>query len=389
MNNLKWCLKYALEEAGHTVSEIVLLKDEEMDFRAKEARKFVNQKEAKELFVSDVFPDTETANKASKKNPNLQTRRKIEKTFLLDRLTEIEESEVWNEEFILKCVVENKNFIKQQERYWLLNNYEFSEKHHEVDWSYESTADFFFNGRVAKMQHDKIKGLKDLNVLSLEGMEYHKDTSKIIEILSILMKRRDLQIAFNIQLWSETTDGKERLEIIGKLLNIVGLKNQYIGQKTLPDGRRVRHYKCVPVGTPPPPKKKKDEEEIEDKYDFLTARKAILEAIDKKQRKWIESPSALPAWDKQLEKEIQEQWTEAAKNELEAIWLKEDAVRDVADTLKLIEDFEQYKLAIIDSGVPEFATRAALSTLTEQELNRLCEFGVERVPLGLFKSWNF
>ena len=51
---------------------IVLLKDEEMDVQSKEARKFVNQKEAKELFVSDVFPDTESANKASKKSPNLQ-----------------------------------------------------------------------------------------------------------------------------------------------------------------------------------------------------------------------------------------------------------------------------------------------------------------------------
>ena len=389
MNNLKWCLIQALEEAGHNVSEIVLLKDEEMDSRAKKARKFVNQKEAKELFVSDVFPDTETANKASKKNPNIQTRRKIEKTFLLDRLTEIEESEVWNEEFIWKCVVENKNFIKQQERYWLLNNYEFSEKHHEVDWSYESTADFFFNGRVAKMQHDKIKGLKEIDIIRLEGMEYHKDSPIILEILQKLRDSRELRIAFNIQLWSETTDGKKRLEIIGKLLNIVGLKNQSVGQKTLPDGRRARHYKCVPVGTPPPPKKKKDEEEIEDKYDFLAARKAILEAIDKKQRNWIDSEKALPVWDRKLEKELQEQWTEAAKNELEAIWLKEDAVSDIADTLKLIEDFEQYKLAIIDSGVPEFATKAALSTLTEQELNRLCEFGVERVPLGSFKSWNF
>ena len=285
--------------------------------------------------------------------------------------------------------MENRNFIKQQERYWLLNNYEFSEKHHEVDWSYESTADFFFNGRVAQMQHDKIKGLKEIGIIRLEGMEYHKDSPIILEILQKLRDSRELRIAFNIQLWSETTDGKKRLEIIGKLLNIVGLKNQSVGQKTLPDGRRARHYKCVPFGTPPPPKKKKDEEEIEDKYDFLAARKAILEAIDKKQRNWIDSEKALPVWDRKLEKELQEQWTEAAKNELEAIWLKEDAVSDIADTLKLIEDFEQYRMAIIDSGVPEFATKAALSTLTEQELNRLCEFGVERVPLGSFKSWNF
>ena len=382
MNNLKWCLMHALEEAGHNVSEIVLLKDDEMDFRAKEARKFVNQKEAKELFVSDIFPDTETVNKAKKKNPNLQVRRKIDKTFLLDRLPQIEESEVWNEEFILKCVVEtNKNFIKQQERYWLLNNYEFSEKHHEVNWSYESTADFFFNSRVANMQHDKIWALKELGILRLEGMEYHKDSPIILEILQKLRDSRELKVALNQKTWKDTTDGKERLDIIRKLLGIVGLKNQNTSKKTLSNGTRIIHYKCVPIGTP--------SKDSEDAYDFIAARKAILEAIDRKQRKWIESEKSLPVWDEKLKKELYEEWTQAAKNELEAIWLKEDAVKDVADTLKLIEDFEQYKLAIIDSGVPEFATKAALSTLTEQELNRLCEFGVVRVPLGSFETWCF
>ncbi len=382
MNNLKWCLMFALEDAGHNVDTVEWLNDDEMNLQVKEARKFVNQKEAKELFVSDIFPDTESAHKASKKNPNLQVRRKIDKTFLLERLPQIEESEIWNEEFILKCVVEtNKNFIKQQERYWLLNNYEFSEKHHEVNWSYESTADFFFNGRVANMQHDRIKALKELEILRLEGMEYHKDSPIILEILQKLRESRELRVALNQKIWKETTDGKERLDIIRKLLGIVGLKNQSTSKKTLPNGTRIIHYKCVPIGTL--------SKDSEDAYDFLAARKAILEAIERKQQSWIESEKALPVWEEELKKELYEEWTQAAKNELEAIWLKEEAVTDVADTLKLIEDFEQYKMAIIDCGVPEFATKAALSTLTEQELNRLCEFGVVRVPLGSFETWCF
>ncbi len=295
-DNLRKCLIHALEEAGHNVELINLKSDEPTNNLEKKAREAVRRLHAQELYTASPFDSIEEAKEKAKSNPRKDTQRRIEKTFLLDKLPKIEESELWGDEFIYELHIKRKDFITQQQRYFLVKNLEMSQKMHESSWFYQATGEDFFSARVKKKSHETIWALKQLDILRFEEIDYyHKNSPEVVEVISLLRQRSDIQLALNINVEPETATGDERLRIIDKLLNYIGLKNGNIGKKNI-GNIRSRCYKCQPAIP-----KIKPATNIEDSFDFAAARLQVLSCIEEKFTKWIQSEKAQIDWNPEPE----------------------------------------------------------------------------------------
>jgi len=242
------------------------------------------------LFVAKGFDSVEAAKKAARSNGDRLTQRRVEKTYLMDRLPGIEESNLWGADFIYHCYVSDREFIRQLERFWLVENFDVSQKRHEARWFYEVTQKDFYSARVTMMSHDVIWGLRELGILDFIGQEYHKDSPIVVDFVNKLRQRADIQIALKIdQLPKETPEGEERIKILGRILDLVGYKNQATGKKSV-DSSRLNHYQCVLTTAT---KGKLGENE----FDLDAARVEILECIGKRFWAWINSEKSDINWE--------------------------------------------------------------------------------------------
>lgn len=313
-DNLQKCLIHALEEAGHSIEILQWESSEIAKHLEKQAKEIVQKEHAKEVYSAVAFDSVEEAREKAKSSPRKEVQRRIEKTFLLDRLPGIEESEIWSDEFIYECHIKNRDFINQQQRFYMVNNFEVSQKRHEVNWFYQATNENFFSARVKRMSHDVIWALKELNITQFIGQEYHKNSSQVIDFINTLRKRQDIQLALRIyHLKPETSEGKERLEILGNLLNLIGFKNTYTGKKFV-ENIRLRHYKCettavvsgMRVINPEKPE-----------FDLEAARLAILKAIECRFSAWMESEKSQVNWEPEPEIQVAPNSVKADSNPME------------------------------------------------------------------------
>lgn len=297
MQNLRLCLIHALEEAGHNVEIIEMDTSEKFEKIIKGVRETVQLEHAQEVFKAQPYETIEEANQLAKISPLKDIQRRIEKTRLLDRLPGIEKSNVYSVDFIYERHIKNTQFITQQQRFYLLNNFEISKKRHEVNWFYTATAQDFFSARMKKISHLDIWALKQLNVLQFLSGEWHKD---LPEVIAFINKARDPEIvsALNIQPRPDSAIGAERIEYISKLLSLIGLKFEKPEQKTI-DGVRQRVYS------------------ISDELINSPDRLAVLEAIDKKMTLWMAEKSQVDWSEQPLDQRMQESM---------AGWMPEQAV---------------------------------------------------------------
>ncbi|MBD2527454.1 plasmid replication protein, CyRepA1 family [Nostoc sp. FACHB-133] len=284
MQNLRLCLIYALEEAGHNVEILEWEVSQQFIECIKEARETVQREHAQELFTAEPYDTLEEANKLAKIHQRKPIQRRVEKTRLLDRLPDIEKSEVYSADFIYERYVKDKHFITQQQRFYLLNTFEISQKRHEVDWFYKATDQDFFSARVKKISHLDIWALEELNVLQFTSGEWHKDMP---EVIAFIDKARQPEIvsALNLKPKPDSATGQERIEYISKLLGLIGLKFQKPEQKMI-DGVRQRVYT------------------ISSKVISHPDRLAVLAAVEKKMAWWMAEKSQVDWSEQPLEQPI-------------------------------------------------------------------------------------
>ncbi len=278
MDNLRKCLIHALTEAGHNVELIHQEIDEAFKVKEKQAKEAVNKEHATELFNAIEYDSIDEAKKVAKGNPRKEIQRRIEKTFLLDRLPGIDKySALWTPDFINQYYVKDRDFITKQQRFYLLNNFEISQKRHEVNWFYKATNEDFFTASMKGISHLTIWALKELDILSLIGKQFHKNSLEVIEIVEKARTRDDIKLALRIEPLPAKVDGSERIAFISKLLSLVGLGKKNIG-KPLIDGVRTKVY------------------EIDDEVMQNPARLAVLECVERKLTKWMQSDKSQVDW---------------------------------------------------------------------------------------------
>lgn len=297
MQNLRLCLIHALEEAGHNVEILEMETSRDFEEIIQGARETVQLEHAQEVFTAEPYETIEEANELAKRSPLKQVQRRIEKTRLLDRLPDIEKSNVYSVDFIYERHIKDRHFISQQQRFYLLNNFEISKKRHEVDWFYKATAQDFFGARMKKSSHLDIWALKELNVLQFLSGEWHKD---LPEVIAFIKKARDPEIvsALNMQPRPDSASGAERIEYISRLLSLIGLSFQKSQQKMI-DGVRQRVYS------------------ISDELINDPDRLAVLAAVEKRMAQWMEEKSQISWAEEPLDQRIQEPM---------AGWMPEQAV---------------------------------------------------------------
>ena len=357
-NNLRECLIRILREYGHKVEIVQWEWKPDYKNLEKAARDKVDSTEASELEQAEPLPSVEIAIKKSKSSPNKDVQRQIEKTFLIDKLPGIDNSDIWGHDFILKCHIKNKNYFSQINKYWLLRNYSVSQIKHEVETFHEVTRDSFYKGRISNNKHNEIWGLNELNILQFENLDYyHKNTPEVINTINTLRERRDLQIALNMtQLEPPKQDNSDRLRILHKLLERAGLKNKYLDKRITEAGIRLRHYKCNPL----------DVLIEKSKEITLKTRQTILDIYETKFKNWLTSKKSQVDWNSQIDAQVETQPELHKHNSLpadEPLNYQEADLRQIGEDLQACENQETYNL--LASSYPSSIVEAALKTVNK------------------------
>lgn len=273
MDNLRKCLIHALREAGHDVDTIKWEIDDGFKKKAKEAKEAIQLEHSEEIFAAVEYESVDEANKISKTSQRKDIQRRVEKTRLLDRLPGIKDNDSWGTDFILKCHIKDRDFISKQQRFWLLNNFEVSQKRHESNWFYQATKEDFFIASMKRISHSTIWALKELNILQFLKGEWHKNSPEVIEFIQ-KAKTPEIALALKTQPKVETISGQERIEFLSSLFAMLGIKFKKQRQTTI-DGIRQRIYSV-------------DSEALEDNY-----RMATLAAVETKLTKWMQEKSQI------------------------------------------------------------------------------------------------
>ena len=294
MLNLRKCLVHALEEAGHDVEIVQWDMNEGITAIEKKAKEEIQKGRAKEIYGAVKYDSIDDARKKARSSPSKDVLRRIEKTFLLDKLPGIDQTSVWSEEFIYQCHIKNKNFIPSIQRFWMVNNLEVSQKRHESNWFYHATREDFHSARVKNLSHDVIWALKQLDICQFIGQEYSKDSPHVTEFLEKLRSRTDIQLALRKSIKPPTATGKERLEIIGSLLSLIGYKNFGVGKKFV-GGVRLMHYTAKPFFVKPEGRRSVEDDKAQ--FDFTAAHAAVITAIASKFTDWMASDKSRVTWE--------------------------------------------------------------------------------------------
>ncbi|BAZ71391.1 hypothetical protein NIES4106_61880 (plasmid) [Fischerella sp. NIES-4106] len=389
-DNLRKCLIHVLKESGDEVSIVNLGIDKEIDKEYREVKDEILKEKSKEEFKAlpiideDGKLDLAKASKLSQKSPKKETRLSIGKTFLLNKLPEIDQSPIWSENFIYKCIHKKREFISQQENYWRLMNYQKSQQIHEKEIYHALSAEEFFSLRIAKNKHNLIWALMELRIPELLQLsEYHKYSDLPNEIIEKLREDKRIRYALNMDIPPKTASRKEVMDTISKLLAIIGFKNvQKRKSSSVPgsEGAETRIYKAVPWQ----PKKNKNKPD-KDNFNFLLAREEILKSLDRRHSESIESPDWSRLSDEAIKEACWIEWNDIKGDD--AQWLEESAIETTAKDLILCTSSEE--LETLMSYTPRFAVNAAISTLQGDEINRLVNIGAYQIPFGAYKCWLF
>jgi Origin of replication binding protein len=347
MDNLRDCLIYALDEVGHSVEIVEDKIDQEFKDKEKSAKEAVQYRYSLELYKAIKFENLELANAAAKSNPNKDTQRRIEKTRLLDRLPEIENSSVWSPEFINKYYIKDRDFIGKQQRFYMLNNFDISKKRSEVSWYYLATKQDFFLGEAKSDSHLKVWALQQLNVLQFLKGEYYKESPEVLELMHKVRTDKEIARALNVKIPKETITKQENISFLSQLLDSIGV-NFAKPYQVLVDGVKTRLYTV-------------DQEKLN-----LPSRIEVLAAVARKfdgylasevvsKVKWEEHTSRPEASQEMLQKQQEEL--------VDTEWLADENIIYSAELLNACQDLEM--LQDVRSAIPAEVLKVAARRLSK------------------------
>jgi hypothetical protein len=276
MDNLRRCLIYALEQAGHDVEIVQWGIDEAVKAQEKQVKEEVLLTHATEVFKAPDISFEQARNLTKKNSAAKEQQRQIEKAFLLNRLPGIKDSDIWTENFILENHIKQRDFVSKQERFWLLANPHISAKRHEVDWYFHYQREFFYLGAARKSNHSTIWALQQLNIAQFYKGEWFKDSPEVLELIE-KGQNPDIALALGFSPGSKTANGKERIEYLRQVLDLAGVKLGK-GHKRTIGNQRVRVYS------------------VDNDAWNNPVRLAVIESVGQKFSEWFESEKSKVTW---------------------------------------------------------------------------------------------
>jgi hypothetical protein len=283
-SNLRSCLLFQLKSMGHFPEIIEELKDDDINETTKAINAELLEQEAEEIFNAEPFEDLRIAQEAIKKNSSLQIKRRYDKTKIITYLPDIEKEDIWSPDFILETFVKDRHCLSQHQKYWLLLNPEADAQINDF-WHYTKTSkEFVTTWMLTNEQQIILKGLRKLGIDTLikeleKGFVFTNKTPEIKEILTRARKDKYLKTLKQFQPRKATIKGIEILPFIRSLLNLVGVQ---IEQKDKTRGEDGIHHRWYGLNA----KKHSDPYRV-----------AMIDAIEKERKAWLETKYLKPDWD--------------------------------------------------------------------------------------------
>lgn len=268
--NLRACLIAALTEAGHNLQEVVLEQANIDDLAT--AKESVKNHNAADIFKAETITIEEANSIDGKTGLDWQTRCKIQKAKLIDRLPGIHQSQQWSASFIRKVLYDDRNLLGQCELLWLLHHPEVAKQLQQSRW-----FGLLRGGQVDIAHHRsrylKIKAMREVGLLQFlePGFTWHRDSPAVEDFYQRCKASRQRQTHLGLSV------GKlEPVDYLGRLLKKLGLSTAM--DWLITENGRVRVYRVDP-------------EALHD-ADKL----AIMQALDTRYRSFLEGTNETIDW---------------------------------------------------------------------------------------------
>lgn len=245
-SNLRECLKEALLDSGYTVKDCVL-ESSNHGGKAKEETEAVKRRNASDIFKAEKIPLE--AIKELGFDSNWEDRCKVMQARLRERLPDIDESPIWSEDFIYRTKYKEREFISQQEMFWLFNNPDVAKQQSQKQFHWMAKRLNTFIGTY-KSRWAKIHALHQIGLPEfLDSAEEWTDDNP--ELVALLERAKHHSTTLGCH------QGKlSNIQFLGRLLAIIGLKLKsrkvgenlrcyHIDRGTLNDPVRVQVLTCI------------------------------------------------------------------------------------------------------------------------------------------------
>lgn len=223
-SNLRECLREALVESGYTVKDCTL-EGSNHGGKAKEEVEAVKRRNA-----SDIFRAEKIAPELAKElsfDSKWEDRCKVMQANLRKRLPGIDETPVWNEEFIYLTKYGDREFLSHQENFWLFKNPEVAKEQSQKNFHWMAKKLSTFIGNY-KSRWSKIHALYQIGLPEFldSGDEWTDDSP---ELVALVERAKQHTNALGCHPGSQSN-----IRFLGKLLAVLGLKlkSRKIGKET-------------------------------------------------------------------------------------------------------------------------------------------------------------
>jgi hypothetical protein len=228
-SNLRECLREVLVESGYRVVNCTLEKYEDAGKKTKEATEQVKRKNSADIFRAEkIAPELVDELKF---DASWDERCKVIQAKLRERLPEIEESPVWNEDFIYLVRYGDRNFINNLENYWLFSHPEVAKRQSQDNLHWMARRLHTFIGNI-KSRWARIRALLEMNFDQFldPDKEWSNESAEVITLVE-LGKIHSNALGRH--------PGKATpIQFLGNLLSLFGLK-----LKSRKDGDGKRWYR--------------------------------------------------------------------------------------------------------------------------------------------------
>lgn len=238
--NLRECLQFALEQAGHKVKLVCSSELAKLEAELKNAKEEVKLQESQEIFAADDIT-LEEAEKLSKSySSNWEERKQVKKAAYKKLLPGIEETELWNVELIHYLRWDNPDAIRQAGLFHLFHHPERAFKQQTNVWAKIAAERQVFLPDL-KSQNLRVEALKFLEFERFlnPDAKWHKDSPEILELVE--RGTRDRVVTQLGKVPKDTKGGFDGLRYLRKLLEMVGLALGKCQRERI-DGRQIRFY---------------------------------------------------------------------------------------------------------------------------------------------------
>ena len=183
-SNLRECLREVLVESGYRVVNCTLEKYEDAGKKTKEATEQVKRKNSADIFRAEkIAPELVDELKF---DASWDERCKVIQAKLRERLPEIEESPVWNEDFIYLVRYGDRNFINNLENYWLFSHPEVAKRQSQDNLHWMARRLHTFIGNI-KSRWARIRALLEMNFDQFldPDKEWSNESAEVITLVEL------------------------------------------------------------------------------------------------------------------------------------------------------------------------------------------------------------